>query len=54
MYGDEDAYITEYREYKGDEWPMTEPFPDLIDFMDRLESLIPDEFDPDETVVYED
>lgn len=53
VYGDEDTYITEYREYKGDQWPMTEPFPDLIDFLDRLDSLIPDEFDPDETIVYE-
>ena len=47
------SYITEYREYKGEEIPFSEPVPDLLDFVDRLESLCPDEYHPDEVVIYE-
>ena len=53
VYGDGNDYITEYREYKGEEIPFSEPVPDLLDFVDRLESLCPDEFHPDEVVIYE-
>lgn len=53
VYGDEFDYITEYREYKGKEIPFAEPVPDLLDFVDRLESLCPDEFHPDEVIIYE-
>ena len=53
VYGDEFDYITEYREYKGEEIPFAEPVPDLLDFVDRLESLCPDEFHPDEVIIYE-
>ena len=53
VYGDACDYITEYREYKGEEIPFAEPVPDLLDFVDRLESLCPDEFHPDEVIIYE-
>ena len=53
VFGDGNDYITEYREYKGDEIPFSEPVPDLLDFLDRLESLCPDEYHPDEVVIYE-
>ena len=53
VYGDGNDYITEYREYKGEEIPFSEPVPDLLDFVDRLESLCPDEFHPDEVIIYE-
>lgn len=53
VYGDGNDYITEYREYKGEEIPFSEPVPDLLDFVDRLESLCPDEYHPDEVVIYE-
>lgn len=53
VYGDEDDYITEFREYKGDQLPATEPAPDLLDFLDCIEDLYPEEFHPDEVVVYE-
>ena len=33
--------------------PFSEPVPDLLDFVDRLESLCPDEYHPDEVVIYE-
>ena len=52
-YGDGNDYITEYREYKGEEIPFSEPVPDLLDFVDRLESLCTDEYHPDEVVIYE-
>ena len=45
--------IRDSREYKGDEIPFSEPVPDLLDFLDRLESLCPDEYHPDEVVIYE-
>ena len=32
---------------------FSEPVPDLLDFVDRLESLCPDEYHPDEVVIYE-
>ena len=32
---------------------ISEPVPDLLDFVDRLESLCPDEFHPDEVIIYE-
>lgn len=32
---------------------FSEPVPDLLDFLDRLESLCPDEYHPDEVVIYE-
>ena len=51
--GGDGDYTTEYREYKGDEIPFSEPVPDLLDFVDRLESLCPDEYHPDEVVIYE-
>ena len=38
---------------KGEEIPISEPVPDLLDFLDRLESLCPDEYHPDEVVIYE-
>lgn len=53
VFCDGNDYITEYREYKGDEIPFSEPVPDLLDFVDRLESLCPDEYHPDEVVIYE-
>lgn len=53
IYESEGEYITEYREYKGGELPNNEPMPDLLDFVDRLEELYPEDFDPDEVVVYE-
>ena len=53
VYGDGNDYITEYREYKGEEIPFSELVPDLLDFVDRLESLCPDEYHPDEVVIYE-
>lgn len=53
LFGEEDGYITEYREYKGDQFPSTEPAPDLLDFLDRIENLYPEEFHPDDVVVYE-
>ena len=53
VYGDGNDYITEYREYKGEEISFSEPVPDLLDFVDRLESLCPDEYHPDEVVIYE-
>ena len=53
VYGDGNDYITEYREYKGEEIPFSEPVPDLLDFVDRLESLCPEEYHPDEVVIYE-
>ena len=53
VYGDGNDYITEYREYKGEEIPFSEPVPDLLDFVDRLESLCPDEYHPDEVIIYE-
>lgn len=51
--GEDADFVTEYREYKGPQWPILEPVPDLVDFLDRLTDLCPREFDPDEDVVYE-
>lgn len=53
VFCDGNDYITEYREYKGDEIPFSEPVPDLLDFVDRLESLCPDELHPYEVIIYE-
>ena len=33
--------------------PFSEPVSDLLDFVDRLESLRPDEYHSDEVVIYE-
>lgn len=52
VYGGECDYITEYREYKGEEIPFSEPVPDLLDFLDRLEGLCPNHLHPD-MVIYE-
>lgn len=51
--GEDRDFVTEYREHKGSHWPLFEPAPDLMDFLDRLADLCPGEFDPDEDVIYE-
>lgn len=35
-----DDYITEYREYLGEQWPANEPAPDLLDFLDHMDEQI--------------
>ena len=51
--GDDGDYTIEYREYKGSHWPSTEAVPDLFDFLEHLSDLCPEEFDAEETVIYE-
>ena len=53
VFGDGNDYITEYREYKGSQWPSTEAAPDLFDFLEHLVDLCPENFDPEEDVIYE-
>lgn len=50
--GDDD-FVAEYREYLGERWPAVEPMPELTDFLDHLETLVSNAFDPDMVVVYE-
>ena len=51
--GSDGDYTTEYREYKGSQWPSTEAAPDLFDFLEHLADLCPEDFDPEEDVIYE-
>lgn len=51
--GGDGDYTTEYREYKGSQWPSTEAAPDLFDFLEHLTDLCPEDFDPEEDVIYE-
>ena len=51
--GSDGDYTTEYREYKGSQWPSTEAAPDLFDFLEHLADLCPEDFDPGEDVIYE-
>ena len=51
--GGDGDYTTEYREYKGSQWPSTEAAPDLFDFLEHLADLCPEDFDPEEDVIYE-
>ena len=51
--GDDGDYTIEYREYKGSHWPSTEAVPDLFDFLEHLADLCPEDFDPEEDVIYE-
>ena len=52
VFGDEE-YYTEYREFKGTEWPDDEADFDIEDFCDYLTCMYPDGFDPDETIIHE-
>jgi len=51
--GGDGDYTTEYREYKGSQWPSTEAAPDLFDFLEHLADLCPEDFDLEEDVIYE-
>ena len=51
--GGDGDYTTEYREYKGSQWPSTEVAPDLFDFLEHLADLCPEDFDSEEDVIYE-
>ena len=51
--GSDGDYTTEYREYKGSQWPSTAAAPDLFDFLEHLVDLCLENFDPEEDVIYE-
>ena len=49
----DDEYVTEYRSFKGHEWPDAE-FPiTLEDLWENLNGMYPEFFEPDECVMYE-
>ena len=52
MYGNED-YITEYREYKGTEWPVCSAEVRLEAIVSAIQELCPPFFNPNETIVFE-
>jgi len=52
MYGNED-YITEYREYKGTEWPVCNAEVRLEAIVSSIQELCPPFFNPNETIVFE-
>ena len=52
MYGNED-YITEYREYKGTEWPVCNAEVRLEAIVSAIQELCPPFFNPNETIVFE-
>lgn len=49
----EEEYFTEYREYKGTDWPDTEICMDLDDLWESITGMYPDVFDPDDVIIYE-
>lgn len=51
--GEEADYTSEYREYKGSDWPSSEPAPELMDFLNRLADFCPESDTPGEDVIYE-
>ena len=52
VYGNED-YITEYREYKGTEWPVCNAEVRLEAIVSAIQELCPPFFNPNETIVFE-
>ena len=52
VFGNED-YITEYREYKGTEWPASNADVRLEALVSAIQELCPPFFNPNETIVFE-
>lgn len=49
----EDSYVTDYRAFKGQEWPDAELCIDLEDLLEELTGMYPEFFEPDECVMFE-
>ena len=49
----ETSYVTDYRAFKGSEWPDVELPIDLEDLLDDLIGMYPEYFEPDDCVMFE-
>ena len=49
----EDSYVTDYRAFKGQEWPDAELCIDLEDLLEELTGMYPEFFEPDDCIMFE-